>query len=429
MDALFGLNVEDAVARSLRERKTLVVYNKPQDGNEDWVSWLAEHSDEYPRLMEKGVWLKLTSGSDQFHQFEQIFPNVIVPSLYLIRDGKIVLIIQKQDDNPSLSHWKKLLIGLGLPLEQHSNEDRGLKKKDPQNIDGKTEKDKILEKSNQIQRKEYEKQLRAAEEERLRILKLVRADKAERLARSQHGNATEEKELPLEVKDNIKDRQKFHTDTCVLMFRLTDSKTITHTFDSKNTLNAVRKWVDSNRTDGSVPYSFHRNIPRVTFQDSDELKTLDELDLAPRSVLVLKALSSTTTHLNVSEEQGPGLISKMFTGLSSWWGNSDSTTPLEHSRIPENSFNDASASQINASMVRENTHAEADTNSKLASPIIAPSVSRLKKEPSEMNLTSRSVSPNIFKFVNNDDNEDDQQEKDTYNGNNVKLEKNRDQSD
>ncbi len=136
MDALFGLNVEDAVARSLRERKTLVVYNKPQDGNEDWVSWLAEHSDEYPRLMEKGVWLKLTSGSDQFHQFEQIFPNVIVPSLYLIRDGKIVLIIQKQDDNPSLSHWKKLLIGLGLPLEQHSNEDRGLKKKDPQNIDG-----------------------------------------------------------------------------------------------------------------------------------------------------------------------------------------------------------------------------------------------------------------------------------------------------
>ena len=73
---------------------------------------------------------------------------------------------------------------------------------------------------------------------------------------------------------------------------MTDGKTLKHEFNSSETLNDVRKWVDLNRTDGDCPYSFHRGIPRVTFKDSDELKTLETLELTPRSALLLKPLET-----------------------------------------------------------------------------------------------------------------------------------------
>ena len=55
---------------------------------------------------------------------------------------------------------------------------------------------------------------------------------------------------------------------------------------------------------------------------------------------------------------------------------------------------------------------------------LTPSVTRY---PSEGNLiTSRSVSPNVFQFVNND-HQDDPEDPKTFNGNNVHLEKNKDE--
>ncbi|KAL3234825.1 UBX domain-containing protein 7 [Nakaseomyces bracarensis] len=445
---LFGTNVEEAVAESLQGDKVLVVYCKAGDGEgtDPWLDqWFKKDSD-VSILKGKAVWLEVVRGSAEFDNFTQIFPDVVVPSVRLIKQGKVVLVIKGDDNTHEVSHWKKLMIGLGIKDENAITEHK-ISDKPRESPPRKTERDKIVEKATTVHQQEYLKQLKQAEEERLRILTLVRADKAERLARKHSHEVEAGHELPMDVRDNIIDKSRFNTGKCVLMFRLTDSKNLKHTFDSQETLNDVRKWVDVNRTDGAGPYSFHRNIPRVTFTESDELKTLEDLDLAPRSVLLLKALDSGNKHLNVTDEQDSGLINKMFTGFSQWWGGSHSASPPtteqlyeqeehisrqheEHfNRQHEDHFNRQHEDRLNRQY--SNINHESAASSHYSTPIMAPRVTKLAKEPSEMNLASRPVSPNIVKFVNRDDEEkdNDPEEKATYNGNNVKLEKNRDPKD
>lgn len=402
---LFGKDVNRAVQQSLETGKVLVVYCK---GDDD--VWLNKWFDHGADLSHKGVFLEVVKGTGEFDNFVQIFPGVVVPSVRLIKQGQSVLVIQGDDTGHEVSHWKKLMIGLGVATAGKRSDNSEKKKFD------KSEREKIVEKTTAAYQKEYQKQLQQSEEERLRILRLVRADKAERLARR---HSEDNQDVPLtEVRDNILDKSRFKTDKCVLMFRLTDSKTLTHTFDSSMCLNDVRKWVDNNRTDGAGPYSFHRNIPRVTFTESDELKSLEDLDLAPRSVLLLKALDSGNRHLNVADEQDAGIINKMFTGFSQWWGGSNSASPATEEQL----LHHGEPQQAQPRAVSNNVNQSA-ASSTYSTPIIAPHVSRLAKDPSEMNLASRSESPNIVKFVNRDDQEDDPEEKNTYNGNNIKLEK------
>lgn len=411
---MFDKDVDGAVKESLESGKVLVVYCK--GGDDNWINTWFDHSVD---LKEDGVFLEVVEGTPGYINFVQIFPGVTVPSVRLIKQGSSVLVIEGGGDG----NWKKLLSGLGVEgkMEKGTETDKEKekekeKKPEPRrNEHNKSEKDKIAEETAAAYHKEYQKQLRQSEEERIRILKLVRADKAERLARKD-SHEMEEKGEVVEVRDNILDKARYKTDKCVLMFRLTDSKTVTHTFNSSETLNDVRKWVDANRTDGAGPYSFHRNIPRITFTESDELKTLEDLDLAPRSVLLLKPLDDGSKHLNVTDEIGNGIINKMFTGFSHWWVGSHSNSSGAEEPLHEYQ-DDVSQTRTHSNV---NQHA---SSSNYATPLMAPQVSRLTKDPSEINLASRSVSPNIVKFVNRDDEKSDPEEKDTYNGNNIKLEK------
>lgn len=435
---LFISSVEQAVTLSLDSQKSLVVYNGREEDDNGWLQGWLQNNNLLRLLRDKAVWLKLRPGSEQFTYFEQLFPSVVVPSVYVIRQGKIATVIKG-----SQASTRQLAEALGV------SPDGGLGNNRSVNGDGngnsaanKRFKDQVAETTQRKHLEEVKKQRKMAKEERERIMQLVQADRAERRAMDLHSDRNDN------IQDNIKDLNKLRGKTCVLMIRLTNSSTLTAQFDSKETLNSVRKWVDDHRTDGDCLYAFHRNIPRVSFSDSEELKSLEDLQLLPRSVLILKPLE--TSYTNVAEAKGPGLLGKVFTGLSSWLssGNfsrddsTESTDGSQNTNSGNKSINHSNKRNPNAENTEEKDHTIHDghetsraslsnsedltTDSPVSSRFQSPTSCAadhntvLTSNPSDLNLPSRCVTPNVYQFINKDD---DEKEKSTYNGNTINLEK------
>ena len=109
LEALFRDSVEEAINDSIKRGVVLAVYNTARD--DQWLkSWFKGDDVSLDTLAEHSIWLRLVKDTEQFQLFEQVFPNVVVPSIYLIRAGKIELIIQGEDDR----HWEKLLTCIGI---------------------------------------------------------------------------------------------------------------------------------------------------------------------------------------------------------------------------------------------------------------------------------------------------------------------------
>lgn len=405
VSTIFQESVEEAVAQSLKANKVLAVYIN--SGNDEWLNkWFRLSDNNQKVLTDVAVWLQLLKGSPQCDYFEQIFPDVVVPSVYLVVNGQIKSVIQGE---PSVWLWKQLTEALEITMSVDQAPETVATDSQPQSETtikkpkNETFKEQVQETSQQVYHDEVVKERKAEVEERKRILKLLEADKEER--RAMETRESQMSTEPVEVHDNIKNRSILHTENCTLQIRLTNSETLTRKFKSTDTLNEVRTWVDVNRTDGDHPYAFHRNIPRMTFSESDEMKTLETLDLTPRSALTLQPLDTTTRPMNIAEMQQPGLLNKVYTGFSSWWGGE--TQQAMQMRPTQNASN-----EYHMPAATRNTRLENTQN--------------VDREQSETNIASRSVTPNVFQLVNSDDIERDDKEKDTYNGNNISLEKNKD---
>jgi hypothetical protein len=214
----------------------------------------------------------------------------------------------------------------------------------------------LKEQSAELASKKYkEEQLRRAQlakEEKERVKRLLKADEEERKLwnkrkheerERQRRFSSEEDDLDDEhcideiifenksLRDNIRRRAPSSSgDICALAIRLLDGSSIRHNFLATNTLNDVREWIDANRTDGDEPYCFHRTIPRTTFGVTDEERTLDVLELTPRSALILKPFATYTnayTNTGSSSMKQGGLFSRLYSGLSSFWSSGGGPTP------------------------------------------------------------------------------------------------------
>ncbi|KAI8395325.1 UBX domain-containing protein 7 [Nakaseomyces glabratus] len=126
---------------------------------------------------------------------------------------------------------------------------------------------------------------RPYESERQRIIDLINADKLERNSRSRQLSGYTALSSKVVLKDNIKNNK---SDICTLKIRMTNGDYVQYDFDSNTSLGSVRRWLKDYRTDGDFPYLFHQNISRKSIRITEEYKTLAELDLTPRSILMLK---------------------------------------------------------------------------------------------------------------------------------------------
>lgn len=317
LDTDFISSVENAVQESLRDSKALLVY--ATDGDNSWFeSWFTPIVSE--RLKDGCVWLKLVAETREMEYFREIFPDVKTPSVYCIAQGQIIeKITPEQTDMDQFA--TRLITAVGVEKKKRSRVVTAAERKNEVGSEG-HDGDEVLQHKKMVRKAQLTEQ-----EERERIVRLMKADREEAKQRrlshsvpcSVQAEEEEVKETAFELHDNIKNIDIINSAICTLLIRLTDGKTLKHDFDSKHTLNDVRKWVDTNRTDKDVPYQFHRNIPRETFSESQELLSLIALDLTPRSALILKPLEKSTYRHRIADVEGPGLLGKMYQNVTSWW--------------------------------------------------------------------------------------------------------------
>lgn len=159
---------------------------------------------------------------------------------------------------------------------------------------------------NKSESEKYQERVRrerqAEAEERKRILKLVETDRQERKraaqqAKSTKNDATSQQNTP---PTSNKPRAFSNSTQCALSIRLFDGRALKHRFSSSDTLQQVREWVDTNRTDGDQPYTFFQTIPKKTFGAGEEQYTLRQLELTPSSTLILKPIANYSTAYSAS---------------------------------------------------------------------------------------------------------------------------------
>lgn len=398
LDSVFISTVETAVSTAVAQNKPLIVFNTDlSEASDRWVNGLVSE-DLLKVISEKSVALKLVKDSTQFALFEQIFPNVIIPSFYCIKVAAILDIIHgdleqeefvtritkvlnnevtAQNTTPLAQSTASTLSYSDVNENQHLSQGQAStpsrstsqtpsssqatseqsnvaasqsnsRTQTPTRASGKRDYRTLKEEAAELTTRKYkEEQLKKKQrerEERERVRRLLKADEEERRLNERHKQEERERQRRLSndeeakddvkideiinvnqaLKNNVRDRRPSTTLVCALSIRLLDGSSLRHEFKTTDTLNDVRKWIDENRTDSDDPYCFHRTIPRATFGVTEEEKTLESLELTPRSALILKPFSSYANAYNnsgkisIKSSQG-GLFSRVFGRISSLW--------------------------------------------------------------------------------------------------------------
>ncbi|OBA24853.1 hypothetical protein HANVADRAFT_54266 [Hanseniaspora valbyensis NRRL Y-1626] len=171
---------------------------------------------------------------------------------------------------------------------------------------------------------------REEREERKRIKQLIEQDKLEKKDRFKFGSTSIEGEVieNEEIKDHIHNKQKFNEITdCKLNIKTIDNKNIIHTFKSDDSLDTVRKYlVEVEKVEDN--FMFHRNVPRLTYKDIDEFKSLKDLDLLPRSALILEpkhSLSNSSHKSPFFEAKNDSNHNRTFIDIVYNWWNGNTT--------------------------------------------------------------------------------------------------------
>ena len=162
-----------------------------------------------------------------------------------------------------------------------------------------------------------------ARQERERILKQIEHDKAERKEKEEQRRALAKAEAEAEGQDgtgglidqqlaneiNLRGRTT-KTGECVIQVRMFDGSTIRNRFTSDQTLRTeVRLWVDKERRDGDLPYTFKQilaPLPNRTLSISEEDETLHSLNLPPSATLIMVPVQNYTAAYSESH----GIVSR-----------------------------------------------------------------------------------------------------------------------
>jgi hypothetical protein len=370
LSEVFGRSVNDAVAESVSQNKPLIVYIAQSDD-----TWIHTVMDEalLQSVRHRSVALQLEKGSPECSMFEQVFGAVAVPSVYCCRVNKVLDVIKEDVDKDQFAERLQKVLEDTPPdsaLEAHSQQTAQAERpvhqpapqqqsitgrpthgesRQPARQDPKTLKEQAAESAAKKYQEEQIRKRRHDIEDRERIRRLLKSDEEERKSRvreakerrvSKGGDLDMDAEATVrELRDNI--RHKKDESRCALSIRLLNGHALQHEFGVTDTLNDVREWLEKNRTDGLEPYCFHRTIPRITFGITDEEKTLEALELTPRSALILKPFSSYVSAYKNSGSSSNGLLGKLFSGISSFWNGSQALPEQEN----QQSVNGANASE------------------------------------------------------------------------------------
>jgi UBX domain len=215
-----------------------------------------------------------------------------------------------------------------------------------------------------------------ARDERARILKRVEDDKAERRAKEALRKelvkaAMEPSDLqsstPAQtISSNLRRSLKDQGSDCALQVRLFDGSTIRSRFSPHNTLRKdVRQWIDSQRADGDIPYTFKQVLtphPNRTITISEEEESLQSVGLNPSATLILVPVKDytsayeggPTSYISRGISAGVGLVSSSISMVTGTLGSllGGSATPQVEVE-PENRSSSQASAAANVRTFRE----------------------------------------------------------------------------
>lgn len=296
---MFEISVQLAVAASVTDNKPMFVY--VSDGNNTFLDKYLNHDQNHAQVQAHDslhntlkthfICVKLVRGTPDFISFEQIFPRLICPSFYIVSKGQLLDVITADTEASALPQRLHDAMHITSPSRVSTPANSGLEPAPNQH-------DETV--------RQYQHQIaenkKARDAERKRIKALLEADKRERQLSKKNQAHHPNTALPVTIPRNY--------DSCVLLVRLFDGQSLKGEFKSNQTLNDVRSWLDEETNHSIVPteessmpafahsftlqpskYAFHcAGIPPTTFDDSQEFQTLSDLNLCPRSALILKPI-------------------------------------------------------------------------------------------------------------------------------------------
>ena len=162
------------------------------------------------------------------------------------------------------------------------------------------------------------KRQQEAREERERVLRLVQHNRAERKEKEERRKSLAKAEAESRAGSEEANMPQVPVPLngisgCAIQVRLLDGSTIRSRFSAEQTLRSdVRTWVDSQRGDDDIPYNFRQimtpHANRV-LSISEEEDSLRSIGLTPSATLVLHPIPGATSAYGSA---GPGLLSRGF---------------------------------------------------------------------------------------------------------------------
>lgn len=372
IESLFQENV--AFGHSNISEQTIVVYISSAAGDNSWLQQWFRPGNLSSEERETILWVKLANNTKECLLFKSIFPSSSAPSINILQNGLLECSIQGNSLSRDQDPWETFVNGLQLVFK------------------GQTTKRKLFSKKNE----EYQ-----------RVKRMIQNDKLERKYAFHNASDPERKVQKWEqltVTDNVsyKSQKVFLAQNyCTLQLKLPNGYTISNTFPPHTKLHKVRMWLDYNCYDDGTPYLFHRNVPRVTLTRNDELKSLQELDLLPRSTLILEPLEVNNRQFDDVEQSS--ILHRVYTGLTYFWGKEPeadlSSSHLGYQRLGTNVSNRTNYTLQKISsleMVSDGGGGDSMDPSAYTTPRMYPSsgTTQLRQNVSELNLSSNNSASN-----------------------------------
>ncbi|KAH6665858.1 hypothetical protein F5X68DRAFT_55248 [Plectosphaerella plurivora] len=342
----FEGSLQEGIAASIQQGKSVVCF-VTDDGEESqtWESEYLTESTVSAALENEGVTLRLKAGSEEAGFLAAIFPLPKTPTLVIIKNGNLkgyiaagvskedfvsrtlvsltptpavqpgtsttasVVATEAQPSNSSSSsagpptptqaeedaaNVRNLLADRRVRLEaQRKAADRKAKEARAARAAAQASDMSPEAVEHRKHAERIKKQRQEAAEERNRVLKRIQDDKAERQARSAGAREPKIGDVAASLATVESSSMRPSNGQAALQVRLFDGSSIRTRFDGKKATlkNEVRAWIDEKRTDGDEPYVFKLLLPppeaSKKIDETEEGKTLGELNLAPSATLLL----------------------------------------------------------------------------------------------------------------------------------------------
>lgn len=319
--SVFNTDVATAVHTSLLSEKPLFILLTELSNESEW--FIERYMDQsrsgvgrvpLDLIKNNFVCLRVETQTKEFEYFREIFRAAVAPSIYIMRKGQLLDVFTKENSADQLLHRVRSVVSGGdtsaeIPSQASLGaadsgsapqakfaSTAGGSRLNTSNTDA-TSEEKHLD--NTLQQQQAEEQISTT----VYSSKLT-DNPTQRRKKSSIGLA--ERNTQKDV--TSLSRKRKHYDLCVLSIKLFDGRSITKEFSSDSTLENVRDWLEHEteskeltNTSSSLPsfatsgypqiidYVFHSPASsRKVYTSDEERRTLAQLDLTPRSALILQ---------------------------------------------------------------------------------------------------------------------------------------------